>query len=227
MLGSDPAIDFRSALSARAMQAVYPFVRWRTYSSPEVQFATKQIAKPSRITIPTRHGDIDALEYRPTDEDIAASLLAGRRPPAHLITRGGAFIVRVPEQEDNVARYLASEVGAYVVVPDFDTAPTVIHPVSEHQAYDAFVWVHENGERHGWDGERVSVGGASSGSQVAFSVVTQAIDAGGYIPVALSSEFGVGDVSRPDEQRISAKSGRLSPRRSRSWCAIRTSLART
>ena len=51
----------------------------------------------------------------------------------------------------------------------------------------------------------MSVGGASSGSQVAFSVVTQAIDAGGYVPVALSSEFGTSDISRPDEQRTSAK----------------------
>jgi predicted ester cyclase len=49
------------------------------------------------------------------------------------------------------------------------------------------------------------VGGSSSGTQVAFSVVSQAIDAGGYIPVALSSEFGAGDMSRRDEQRTSAK----------------------
>jgi acetyl esterase len=205
MLRSDPEISFRYALAARATQATFPLVHRLRFSSPEVQFATKPIADPEKIRIPTRHGDVRALVYRPTEEDIAASLLAGRRPPAHLITHGGAFIVRVPEQEDNVARYLASEIGAYVVVPDFDTAPKVRHPVSEQQAYDVFVWVHENGERHGWDGERVSVGGASSGGQVAFSVVTQAIDVGGYIPVALSSEFGVGDISRPDEQRPSDK----------------------
>jgi acetyl esterase len=205
MLRSDPEISFRYALAARVTQATFPLVRRLRFSSPEVQFATKPIADPEKVTIPTRHGDVRALVYRPTDEDIAASLLAGRRPPAHVITHGGAFIVRVPEQEDNVARYLASEIGAYVVVPDFDTAPKVRHPVSEQQAYDVFVWVHENGEPHGWDGERVSVGGSSSGGQVAFSVVTQAIDAGGYIPVALSSEFGVGDTSRPDDQRASAK----------------------
>jgi acetyl esterase len=201
MLRSDPAIRFRHAAAARAMQAVFPFVFWRSYSSPDVQFATKEIAKPEEITIPTRHGAIRALVYKPTDEDIAASLSARQRPPVHFITHGGGFIVRRPEQEDNVARYLASELGAYVVLPDFDTAPTVIHPVSEQQAYDAFVWVHEHGEQMGWDGERLSVGGASAGTQVAFSVVEQAIDAGGYVPVALSSEFGVIDLARPDAQR--------------------------
>ena len=205
MLRSDPAIDVRSALSARAMQAVFPFVFRRSYSSPDVQFATKAIAKPRKITIPTRHGDIRALLYKPTDEDIATARAAGWRPPVHFITHGGGFIVRRPEQEDNVARYVASEIGAYVVLPDFDTAPTVVHPVSEQQAYDAFVWVHENGERYGWDGERLSIGGASAGTQVAFSVVIQAIEAGGFVPVALSSEFGVIDLSRPDELRTSPK----------------------
>jgi acetyl esterase len=205
MLRCDPEISFRYALAARVTQATFPLVQRLRFSSPEVQFATKPIADPDKITIATRHGDVLALVYRPTDEDIAASLLAGRRPPAHVITHGGAFVVRVPEQEDNVARYLASEVGAYVVVPDFDTAPKVRHPVSERQAYDVFVWVHDNGERRGWDGERVSVGGSSSGTQVAFSVVSQAIDAGGYIPVALSSEFGACDISRPDAQRPSDK----------------------
>jgi acetyl esterase len=205
MLRSDPAIAARHALSARAMQAVFPFVFRRSYSSPDVQFATKEIAEPSEIAIPTRHGAIRALVYKPTDADIAVSLAAGRRPPVHFVTHGGGFIVRRPEQEDNVARYVASELGAYVVLPDFDTAPTVIHPVSEQQAYDAFVWVHENGERYGWDGDRLSIGGASAGTQVAFSVVVQAIDAGGFVPVALSSEFGVIDLSRPDELRPSAK----------------------
>jgi acetyl esterase len=123
----------------------------------------------------------------------------------HLLTHGGGFIIRVPEQEDNVARYIASEVGAYVVAPDFDTAPKVIHPVSEQQAYDAFVWVHENGERFGWDGDRLSVGGPSAGTQVAFTVVEQAIEAGGFIPVAVTSEYGTCDGSRPDEAKTSPK----------------------
>jgi acetyl esterase len=203
MFRSDPAIKARHAAAARAVQAAFPLILWRSYSSPDVQFATKDIAEPEKITIPTRHGEIRALVYQPTDEDITASVLAGRRPPVHFITHGGGFIVRRPDQEDNLARYIASEIGAYVVVPDFDTAPTAIHPVSEQQAYDAFIWVHEHGARMGWDGARLSIGGASAGTQVAFSVVEQAIEAGGFVPVALSSEFGVVDLARPDELNTS------------------------
>jgi acetyl esterase len=187
------------------MQAAFPLMFRLQYSSPAVQFATKKMADPITITIPTRHGEIRALVYKPTEADIAATLRAGRRPPVHLDTHGGGFIVRVPRQEDNVARYLASEIGAYVVLPDFDTAPKAIHPVSEQQAYDAFVWVHEHGQQMGWDGDRLTVGGPSSGGQVAFAVTIQAIDAGGFVPLAVSSEYGVGDVSRPDASRTSPK----------------------
>jgi acetyl esterase len=211
MLRSDPEISFRSALAARLMQAAFPLQFRLQWSSPEVQFATKPIADPAKLTIPTRHGEVPALLYRPIDDDIAAIRAAGQLPPVHLITHGGGFILRMPEQEDNVARYLASEIGAYVVIPDFDTAPKVRHPVSEQQAYDAFVWIHEHGHLHGWDGDRLSVGGSSSGGQVAFSVVTQAIDAGGYVPVAVSSEFGVADLSIPDERRTSPKARPVVP----------------
>jgi acetyl esterase len=81
----------------------------------------------------------------------------------------------------------------------------VRHPITEHEAYDAFVRVHEHGDDYGWDGDRLSIGGPSSGSQAAFSVVAQAIDAGGYRPIAVSSEFGVAEISRPDDTRTSSR----------------------
>jgi acetyl esterase len=205
MLARDPGIALRPALTARAFQAVFPLMFRLQYSSPDVQFATKDIAKPGKLSIPTRHGRIAALLYRPADEDIAAARVAGRRPPLHVITHGGGFIIRLPQQEDNVARYLASELGAYVLLPDFDTAPTVRHPISEQQAFDAYVWARENADGQGWDAERMSIGGASAGTQVAFSVIEQAIEADAPLPVAVSSEFGVCDLARPDEQRTSPK----------------------
>jgi acetyl esterase len=205
MLRNDPLIDTRAARSARMFQALFPLAFRLQYSSPAVRFATKPIARPDRIAIPTRHGDVAALVYRPAGADIGRQLAAGDRPPAHLITHGGAFIVRVPRQEDNVARYLASEIGTVVVVPDYDTAPKVRFPVAEQQTYDVFRWIHENGDRMGWDGERVSVGGPSAGGKFALNVALQAIDEGGYRPVAVTSEYGVSDISLPDAVRTSPK----------------------
>ena len=186
-------------------QATYPAVRRLLYSSPKLQFATKPIARPRKVTIPTRHRNLAALVYSPVPVDIERQLTEGVLPPVHLITHGGAFIIRVPEQEDNVARYLASEAGAFVVIPDYDTAPAARFPVSEKETYDAFRWVHENGAAMGWDGDRVSVGGASAGGKLALNVALQAIDDGYYRPVAVSSEYGVADLSMPDELRTSEK----------------------
>ncbi len=205
MLGNDPQIPWRPALSARAFQAIFPVLFRLQYSSPDLQFATKTIASPTRITVPTRDGPVNTLLYSPAADDIAASAAAGRRPPVHLITHGGAFIIRVPRQEDNVARYLASEAGGYVLIPDYDTAPKVRFPVAEHQTYDVFRWICARGQAGGWDGQRVSVGGASAGGKFALNIAQQAIEAGGTMPVAVSAEYGCADIARPDSTRTSAK----------------------
>jgi acetyl esterase len=202
---NDPLISPRAARQARLFQAVFPLMRRLLYSSPQLQFATKKIAGPATISIPTRHGAVRALVYAPAPADIARQEQAGQRPPVHLIAHGGAFILRVPEQEDNVARYLASEVGCYVVIPDYGVAPAVRFPVAEEQSYDAFRWVHEHGAQSGWDGDRVTVGGPSAGGKLALNVALMAIDDGYYRPLAVSSEFGVADMSVPDESRTSEK----------------------
>src|SRR5262249_8303940 len=107
MLGNDPQIPWRPALSARAFQAIFPVLFRLQYSAPDPQLPPKTTAKPKRIPAPTRHAPVNTLLYPPPAEDIAASAAASRHPPVHLITHGGAFIIRLPRQEDNVARYLA------------------------------------------------------------------------------------------------------------------------
>lgn len=205
LLRADPRIPWRSALLARTIQLLFPIPFYLRYASARFQFARKPIAKPTRMAIPTRHGSVQTLLYSPCADDVVALRQSGRQPPVHLILHGGAFVIRMPEQEDNVARYLASEAGCYVLIPDYDTAPDVLFPVAEQQCYDIFCWIHERAESYGWDGERISVGGASAGSKLAMSVVTQAIDAGGPIPVAVSSEYGTADIGRPDALRPTAK----------------------
>ncbi|UMP03413.1 alpha/beta hydrolase [Amycolatopsis sp. EV170708-02-1] len=201
----DSAVAWRPALLARTFQAVYPVVTRLALKSPKLQFATKPVAGPERITIPTRHGDIPALLYSPLPADLEAQLAAGRRPPVHLLVHGGAFVVRHPEQEDNVARYLASEVGCYVVLPDYDVGPQVRFPVAEQECYDAYLWILEQAGTRGWDKDRVSVGGASAGAKLSLSVLVQALQDGQPAPVAASLEYGVSDISLPDESRTSPR----------------------
>lgn len=191
-------------MAARAFQLVYPFVQRAFYRSSELEFATQDIAEPATIQIPTRHGAVSALVFSPTVADIERQRETGRKPPVHVLTHGGAFILQYPQEEGNVARYLASEVGAFVVVPDYTAAPQAQFPVAEDQNYDVFNWVHESTDQP-WDTKRVSVGGPSAGGKYALSVALDAIDAGTYVPVAVSSEYGVADLSRPDSMRTSTK----------------------
>ncbi|MGW9136719.1 alpha/beta hydrolase fold domain-containing protein [Streptomyces sp. NPDC055681] len=203
MLRRNARITLRSEVTARAVQALYPLLNRALLSSPKVEFATKRVGPPTRVRVPTRYGAVDALVFAPLPEDLAAHAAAGRRPPVHVIIHGGAFILQRPSGEGNVARYLASELGCYVVMPDYRAAPQVLHPVAEHECFDTYTWVRAAGETHGWDGTRVSVGGPSAGGHLALQVALAALDTGVPVPTALSVEFAPMDMSLPNADRTS------------------------
>ena len=198
-----PPIRRSDRVRARVIRVMFPIVFGLRSLRREVEFATKKITRPHRISIPTRHGRIRALVYAPTPEDLAGLARQGRRPPVHLLIHAGGFIIRSAWQEGNVARYIASEQGTVVIVPDYDTTPKVRWPVAEEESYDTYRWILDNGADHGWDTSRVTIGGASAGSKIAMSVVALAIDDGVPTPIALTSAYGVADLSRPDEGRTS------------------------
>lgn len=198
-------IKLKDYILAKTLQMSYPALQKVAANSPKLEFATKKIDPPKKIEIPTRHGIIKAYVFSPTEEDIMIQKGKDLLPPVHMIVHGGAFILRYPLEEDNVARYLASELSCYVIIPDYEAAPQVQFPVSEEECYDAFLWIHNNGTKNNWDGERVSVGGSSAGSKLALSVALQAIENKEYIPIALTSEYGVVDISIPVHSRYSAK----------------------
>ncbi|MFC6431352.1 alpha/beta hydrolase [Nocardiopsis tropica] len=202
----DPRIAWRHALAARALQLTYPAMNRLLLLPPEVEFATKPIAAPTTVRIPTRHGDIGALVFSPTSEDIESQLADGRSPPVHMLIHGGGFITRYPLGEGNVARYLASELGCYVVMPDYRAAPQVCHPVAGQECYDAYLWVRGSGAARGWDGDRVSVGGPSAGGHLSLGVALTAIERGAPSPAALSVEFAPVDLTLPNAQRTSTRS---------------------
>lgn len=201
----DPRIERRHAYAARAFQLVYPAIQRLFFAPSELEFAPKAIAPPERLEVPTRHGRIGALVFSPTREDLAAQRARGERAPVHLLTHGGAFILQYPQEEGNVARYLAATVGCVVVIPDYVAAPQACFPVAEEQCLDALAWIRAAADLHGWDRDRICVGGPSAGGKLALSVALAAIDAGGFVPLAVTSEYGCADIGRPDAARTSAK----------------------
>jgi acetyl esterase len=108
------------------------------------------------VTVPTRHGDVAAMLYRP-----ATGAAAGLYVNLH----GGGYVVRSPEQDDPWCRYLAANADVFVLNIDYDVAPGVRFPVPVEEAYDVLAWAAQPG--HEWDGGRLAIGGQSAGGGIA------------------------------------------------------------
>jgi acetyl esterase/lipase len=190
MPGSPP-IPRQARLRARLLQASFPVIQ---HTPRALRFATRPIAPPETIRVPTRHGAVRCLVHRPHPD----APLAGPPPPVYVSLHGGAFIGRYPEQDAHLADYVASEVGAVVVNVDYDVAPQHRFPVAEEECFDVARWVCDQGPQQGWDGTRIAVGGASAGGKLAMNVAQQAHAAGGPALRALVALFAICDVTRAD-----------------------------
>lgn len=196
-------IPLHHYLTARLFQIAYPAIYRLFESSPKLEFATKKIDNAKRVKIPTQFGEIVADIYSPTKDDIAKQMKQHQKPPVHVIYHGGAFILQFLKDEASLARYLASELGCYVVIPDYLAAPQAQFPVAEKQCYDAYLWVRKNAELFGWDKDKISVGGNSAGGKFCFDVALQAIDNNEFVPIAISAEIPSLDISRDNSKRTS------------------------
>ncbi|MFT4123844.1 MAG: alpha/beta hydrolase fold domain-containing protein [Microbacteriaceae bacterium] len=104
-------------------------------------------------------------------------------PPADSASRGvyinlhgGGFVMRHPEQDDPICRYLAAHAGVTVLNVDYEPAPQLRAPGSIEQALDVARWAAAPGRE--WDGSRLAVGGASAGAALAAGVARLALEEG-------------------------------------------------
>jgi acetyl esterase len=123
------------------------------------------------LHVGTRRGDVRCTAYLPAEQ-------AAVPPPVYVNLHGGGFVIRHPEADDHICRYLAATVGCVVVNVDYDVAPQAPFPAASLQAYDVVRWVADHGAEHGWDGTRLAVGGQSAGGNLAAGVAIAARDAG-------------------------------------------------
>jgi acetyl esterase len=136
--------------------------------APELSFAELP-ARTVPVTIPTRHGEVRAVVYLPA---------ASSGPvPVYVNFHGGGFIMRHPEQDDPLCRYLAANAGVAVVNVDYDVAPAHRFPEPVEEAYDAACWA--AGPGRDWDGSRLCVGGQSAGGALAAAAARLALELGG------------------------------------------------
>jgi len=123
----------------------------------------------SEVVIPTRHGDVAATVYA------TGGVLDGR--PVYVNFHGGGFVLRHPEQDDGLCRYLAAEADVVVLNVDYDVAPQLRFPGPVEQAFDAAIWA--AAPDRPWDGSRLAVGGSSAGGALAAGAARLALESGG------------------------------------------------
>src|SRR3984957_12634266 len=159
---------------------------------------TELPARTAPVTIPTRHGDVQAVVYSPAGP-------AGP-VPVYVNFHGRGFVVRHPEQDDPLCRYLAANAGVAVVSVDYDIAPGPRFPEPGEEAYDAVCWA--AGPGHGWDGSRLCVGGQSAGGSLAAGAARLALEQGGPAIALQVLHYAVLDLSTPGrDKRAAGKSG--------------------
>ncbi len=170
--------------------------RIRAHAPRGTEDPTRQLPPLETMWVPTRHGDLRTVLQRPAVPD-----RTGGRPPVVVHLHGGGFVNRHPEQDRHIARHLADELGAIVLLPDYSTAPRAVYPRAEEEVFDLVGWVMTD-QRYGWDGGRIALSGVSAGAKLAINACQQLHAAGLARPSALVLVVPVTDVV--DNARTSA-----------------------
>ncbi|WP_218219678.1 alpha/beta hydrolase [Nesterenkonia sp. Act20] len=159
----------------------------------EVAF-TEIPAITEEIAVPTRHGELRAVAYTPPGG------AAGRG--VYVNFHGGGFVMRHPEQDDPLCRFLAHQAQVTVLNVDYIPAPQSRFPGPVEQAYDVAAWA-ASPERP-WSGARIAVGGQSAGGSLAAGVARLALEHGSPSIALQVLMYPALDLTIPSSQKWSS-----------------------
>ncbi len=118
--------------------------------------------------------DVPVRLYRPQSEQPLAALV---------YYHGGGWVVGDLGMHDDTCRMLANEGRCIVVSADYRLAPEHPFPVPLDDCWSVLQWAHGHLGERGWDGERLAVGGTSSGGNLSAAVALRARNEG--LPLGL------------------------------------------
>ena len=136
--------------------------------------------------VSVRGGEITVRVYRP----------GGAEPVGvHLFVHGGGWWMGTLDQSDLACSRIVSEVGCAVASVDHRWAPEHRFPAPAEDCYAALEWVAATAVELGLDPGRISVGGVSSGANLAAAVTLMARDRGGPDVIAQCLEVPMLDLT--------------------------------
>jgi acetyl esterase len=137
--------------------------------------------------VPADGGEILVRAYRALD--------SGASVPGHVYVHGGGWWLGTLEHRDRLCAARAVSTGCVVVSVAHRLAPEHRYPGPVEDVYAALRWVVANAPDLGIDGSRVSIGGDSSGANLAAAAALISRDRGGPALVAQVLEIPALDLT--------------------------------
>ncbi|GAA1540113.1 alpha/beta hydrolase [Actinomadura kijaniata] len=163
--------------AARAQQAVPPsLAEQRAMIAAQQPMRLRLVAPAPKADraehrVPVPGGEIAVRVFTPPGADGPL--------PVHLHVHGGGWWLGSHEPHDVACARLAVDAGCAVVSPDHRLAPEHPFPAPAEDVYATLLWTVEHAAGLGVDPGRVSVGGVSSGGNLAAAAALMARDRGG------------------------------------------------
>ncbi|RYZ94429.1 MAG: alpha/beta hydrolase, partial [Proteobacteria bacterium] len=129
--------------------------------------------------VPARNHQIPIRIYNPKPK--------AKKLPILVYIHGGGWTLGSLAAYDNIARGLATKVGAIVVTVDYRLAPEHPFPAGIDDARLAFEWVLRNATELGGDAKNIGLAGDSGGATLATVIARKTAEAG--FPVKLQALF--------------------------------------
>jgi acetyl esterase/lipase len=162
--------------AAAQMKVAYE-APYDAYSLPDVDISSASISGP--------HGDIPVRLYRP--------LASHGQAPGLLWMHGGAFVAGDLDMPE--AHVVSAELafrGSTVVSVDYRLATdTVRYPVPLDDVHAAWGWFAQATDDLGTDPQRLAIGGASAGANLAAAATMRVRDDSGTLPAAMLLAYPV------------------------------------
>ena len=136
--------------------------------------------------VPAGAGEITIRLYRPETEG---------RIGCHLFVHGGGWWMGTLDQSDIACSRTVDGVGCAVASVAHRWAPEHRYPVPAEDCYAGLLWIATNAAALGVDADRLSVGGVSSGANLAAATTLMARDREGPPIVAQSLEVPMLDLT--------------------------------
>ncbi|MEO3829563.1 alpha/beta hydrolase [Actinomadura sp. B10D3] len=187
-----PMLDRVAQARAHMPGASTPVAERRAFIHRGMDQRVKAVALPmppvtcADHEVPVEGGTITVRVYRP---DLAGVL------PGHVYVHGGGWWLGELHHRDAVCARLAADAQCAVVSVAHRLAPEHRFPVPVHDCRDALRWVAANAGRLGVDAARLSIGGDSSGANLAAATALMARDQGGPALVAQVLEIPALDLT--------------------------------